>query len=72
MNSIGEMLKLESESELESGKRVMVVVESRVEAKGALQWALSHTIQRQDTVVLLHVAKPSKYGVCWFANNLIQ
>ncbi|XP_057460104.1 uncharacterized protein LOC130750529 [Actinidia eriantha] len=63
MNFSGEMLKPESESELESGKRVMVVVESRVEAKGALQWALSHTVQSQDTVLLLHVAKPSKYGV---------
>ncbi|PSR89104.1 Universal stress protein [Actinidia chinensis var. chinensis] len=63
MNSSGDMLKLESESELGSGKRVMMVVESRVEAKGALQWALSHTIQSQDTVVLLHVAKPSKYGI---------
>ncbi|GFY85664.1 adenine nucleotide alpha hydrolases-like superfamily protein [Actinidia rufa] len=63
MNFSGEMLKPESESGLESGKRVMVVVESSVEAKGALQWALSHTVQSQDTVVLLHVAKPSKYGV---------
>ncbi|GMJ04598.1 hypothetical protein like AT1G69080 [Hibiscus trionum] len=42
------------------GRKIVVVVDSTVEAKGALQWALSHTVQCHDTVVLLHVTKPSK------------
>ncbi|OWM75875.1 uncharacterized protein LOC116210440 [Punica granatum] len=42
------------------GRKVMIVVDSSVEAKGAIQWALSHTIQSQDTVVLLHVIKPTQ------------
>ncbi|XP_030455356.1 uncharacterized protein LOC115676544 [Syzygium oleosum] len=46
------------------GNRVMVVVDSSLEAKGALEWALSHTIQSQDdTIVLLCVAKPYE-GEC--------
>lgn len=45
------------------GNRVMVVVDSSLEAKGALEWALSHTVQSQDdTIVLLHVAKPYRGG----------
>ncbi|GFP84524.1 hypothetical protein PHJA_000596300 [Phtheirospermum japonicum] len=43
--------------ESECGNRVMVVVGSSPEAKGALEWALSHTVQSQDTIILLHVAK---------------
>lgn len=43
--------------ESETGNRVMVVVDSSPEAKGALEWALSHTVQSQDTIILLHVAK---------------
>ncbi|KAA8541073.1 hypothetical protein F0562_025036 [Nyssa sinensis] len=52
-------------AESPKGNRVMVVVDSSLEAKGALQWALSHTVQSQDTVILLHVIKPSesKQGV---------
>ncbi|CAI9111703.1 OLC1v1011991C1 [Oldenlandia corymbosa var. corymbosa] len=42
-----------------SSNRVMVVVDSSLQAKSALQWALSHTVQPQDTIVLLHVSKPS-------------
>ncbi|PIM99512.1 hypothetical protein CDL12_27993 [Handroanthus impetiginosus] len=41
----------------ESGNRVMVVVDSSPEAIQALEWALSHTVQSQDTIVLLRVAK---------------
>ncbi|KAJ9187365.1 hypothetical protein P3X46_002828 [Hevea brasiliensis] len=41
------------------GRKIMIVVDSSLEAKGALQWALSHTVQSQDLVILLHVAKPS-------------
>ncbi|XP_031118417.1 uncharacterized protein LOC116022014 isoform X2 [Ipomoea triloba] len=40
------------------GNRVMVVVNRSFEAKGALQWALSHAVQSQDTVVLLRVTNP--------------
>ncbi|KAI4357991.1 hypothetical protein L6164_001902 [Bauhinia variegata] len=42
------------------GRKIMIVVDSSLEAKGALQWALSHTVQNQDMVILLHVIKPSK------------
>ncbi|KAF2298947.1 hypothetical protein GH714_029275 [Hevea brasiliensis] len=41
------------------GRKIMIVVDSSFEAKGALQWALSHTVQSQDLLILLHVAKPS-------------
>ncbi|KAF2282949.1 hypothetical protein GH714_043266 [Hevea brasiliensis] len=36
-----------------NGNKVMVLVDFRLEAKGALEWALSHTVQSQDTIVLL-------------------
>lgn len=45
-----------------SGNKIMVVVDSSLEAKGALDWVLSHTVQTQDTLVLLHVSKPSTQG----------
>ena len=44
------------------GRKVMIVVDSSIEAKGAIQWALSHTVQCQDTIILLYVTKPSKQG----------
>ncbi|KAE8732048.1 putative protein binding protein [Hibiscus syriacus] len=51
----------EEASGLLIGRKIMIVVDSSIEAKGALQWALSHTVvQCGDTLVLLHVAKPSK------------
>ncbi|XP_047943743.1 uncharacterized protein LOC125190466 [Salvia hispanica] len=43
--------------ESESGNRVMIVVDSSPEARVALEWALSHTVQSHDTIVLLHVAR---------------
>lgn len=53
----------DSEAEQSCGNRVMVVVDSSIEAKAALHWALSHTIQPQDTVILLHVlTRPSVQG----------
>lgn len=55
------MLKAESSK---GGNRAMVVVESGLESKDALHWALSHAVQSHDTIVLLHVTKPSKQGVC--------
>ena len=45
-------------------RRIMIVVDSSLEAKGALQWALSHTVQSQDTLILLFVTKSSKKGWC--------
>ncbi|KAJ9163494.1 hypothetical protein P3X46_023156 [Hevea brasiliensis] len=42
-----------------NGNKVMAVVDSSLEAKGALQWALSHTVQSQDTIVLLYISKLS-------------
>lgn len=41
------------------GRKIMIVVDSSRESKVALQWALSHTAQSQDTVLLLNVVKPS-------------
>ncbi|PIN03149.1 hypothetical protein CDL12_24330 [Handroanthus impetiginosus] len=49
-------------SEAICGRKIMIVVDTSVEAKNAVQWALSHTVQNQDIVVLLHVTKPSKQG----------
>lgn len=48
------------------GRKIMIVVDSSFEAKGALQWALSHTVQSQDLVILLTVTKPSKQGWCFY------
>ncbi|KAK4252553.1 hypothetical protein QN277_014538 [Acacia crassicarpa] len=45
-----------------SCNKIMVVVNSSFEAKCALDWALSHAVQSQDTVVLLHALKPSSQG----------
>ncbi|XP_074557099.1 uncharacterized protein LOC141813098 [Curcuma longa] len=40
------------------GRRVVVVVEAEAEAKGTLQWALSHSLQDDDTLVLVAVVRP--------------
>ncbi|RAL41223.1 hypothetical protein DM860_010017 [Cuscuta australis] len=48
-----------ADSECGNNNRVMVVVDQSLEARRALQWTLSHTVQSQDTVILLHVTKPS-------------
>ncbi|KAJ6868733.1 hypothetical protein NC651_033727 [Populus alba x Populus x berolinensis] len=45
-----------------NGNKVMVVVDTSREAMGALEWALSHTVQNQDTIVLLYVSKSSIQG----------
>ncbi|KAI3842452.1 hypothetical protein MKX03_035059 [Papaver bracteatum] len=47
----------ETSSSVLIGRRIMLVVDSSLEAKGAIQWALSHTIQNQDTIILLSVTK---------------
>lgn len=49
-----------------TGRKIMIVVDSSIEAKAALQWALSHTVQSQDLLILLHVTKPSKQGWSFF------
>lgn len=41
------------------GRQIMIVVDSSLEAKNALQWALTHTVQSHDLLVLLYVTKPS-------------
>ena len=41
----------------------MVVVDRSPEAKAALQWALSHSVRSDDTVVLVQTVRPScKHG----------
>ncbi|XP_008785636.1 uncharacterized protein LOC103704214 [Phoenix dactylifera] len=51
-----------TKKEVEVGRRIMVVVDSSPEAKTALQWTLSHSVQCNDTIVLLDIVKPSKHG----------
>ena len=45
------------------GNKIMVVVDSSIEAKGALEWALSHAVQPQDNLLLLHVTKSARLGM---------
>ncbi|XP_042503057.1 universal stress protein PHOS32-like [Macadamia integrifolia] len=62
-SSNGEKISLGDAVKPLQGRKIMIVVDSSFEAKVAVQWALSHTIQSQDTIVLLHVtSKPSKLG----------
>ncbi|XP_031272124.1 uncharacterized protein LOC116130529 isoform X2 [Pistacia vera] len=44
---------------LVNGRKIMIVVDSSSEAKGAIQWSLTHTVQSHDKVILLYVIKPS-------------
>lgn len=53
-----------------NNNRVMVVVDPNLDANCALQWALSHTVQSQDTIILLYVSKISKEGKCFRLNLL--
>ncbi|KAK4370920.1 hypothetical protein RND71_010395 [Anisodus tanguticus] len=52
--------RTDSESSGNNNNRVMVVVDPSLDANCALQWALSHTVQSHDTVILLYVSKISK------------
>ncbi|KAH0687175.1 hypothetical protein KY284_017728 [Solanum tuberosum] len=54
----------ESKTDSENGinNRVMVMVDTSLEAKSALQWALTHTVQSHDTIILLSVIKPTQRG----------
>lgn len=40
----------------------MIVIDSSGEAKFALQQGLSHAVQSNDTILLLHVVKTLKSG----------
>lgn len=50
-----------------SGRKIMIVVDSSFVAKNAVQWALTHTVQNQDLLILLCVIKPSKQGLFFLA-----
>ncbi|KAK9090865.1 hypothetical protein Sjap_024042 [Stephania japonica] len=52
----------DAKSDNQVGKRIMIVVDSSPEAKGALQWTLSHTASDQDTIILLYVSKSCVQG----------
>lgn len=41
----------------ESGRKVMVVVDTTSQTKNALQWALTHCVQDEDNITLLHVTR---------------
>ena len=65
--------KMEENSEkmkngINEGRKIMVVVDSSAEAKVALQWALTHTVQSQDLIILLYVAKlTTKQGLYFYS-----
>ncbi|XP_010549779.1 PREDICTED: uncharacterized protein LOC104820851 [Tarenaya hassleriana] len=50
------------EAEASAGNRVMVVVDRGLAPMGALEWALTHTLQSQDTLFLLYFSRPSRKG----------
>lgn len=50
-----------------SGRKIMIVVDSSFVSKNAVQWALTHTVQNQDLLILLCVIKPSKQGLFFLA-----
>ncbi|CAK9312206.1 unnamed protein product [Citrullus colocynthis] len=54
----------------QNGNRVMVVVDWSVEAKEALEWTLSHAVQNNDTIVLVHVLKSLKLQGFEFGNKV--
>ncbi|XP_010523500.2 PREDICTED: universal stress protein PHOS32-like [Tarenaya hassleriana] len=41
----------------QSGRKVMLVVDATSQSKNALQWALIHCVQDEDSIILLHVIK---------------
>ncbi|CAH8380962.1 unnamed protein product [Eruca vesicaria subsp. sativa] len=50
------------EEETEGSNRVMVVVDKALASTGALEWAITHTLQPQDTLFLLYFAQPFTKG----------
>lgn len=57
--NVGEEKSNDGHKLVSNGRKIMIVVDSSNEAKGALQWSLTHTVQSQDKVVLVYVIKPS-------------
>ncbi|XP_009396025.2 universal stress protein PHOS34-like [Musa acuminata AAA Group] len=51
-----------AEEEALLGRRIMIVVDSSPESKTALRWALSHSVQSNDSIVLVDVVRPPKHG----------
>ncbi|KAI3717577.1 hypothetical protein L1987_69284 [Smallanthus sonchifolius] len=49
--------KSDGVAKVKPSRKVMIVVDSSVETKNALQWALTHTVQSHDILVLLYVKK---------------
>ncbi|XP_065002598.1 uncharacterized protein LOC135635457 isoform X2 [Musa acuminata AAA Group] len=43
-----------------TGRKIVVAVDSGPEAKAALQWALSHSLHDNDSLVLVSVVKPRR------------
>ncbi|WOL16979.1 hypothetical protein Cni_G25767 [Canna indica] len=54
--------KEEAADEAVRGRRIMIVAEATPESKTALLWALSHSVQSNDAIVLVSIVKPSKRG----------
>jgi hypothetical protein len=54
------------------GNKIMVVVDSSLEAKGALEWALTHAVQSQDNIILLHVAKQGEIYIYIYIYDAIH
>lgn len=54
----------EGGAQAESGRKVMVVVDTTSQSKNALQWALTHCVQDEDNITLLHVTRtPIAQGI---------
>ncbi|CAL9152331.1 unnamed protein product [Musa hybrid cultivar] len=51
-----------AEEEALLGRRIMIVVDSSPESKTALRWALSHSVQSNDSIILVDVVRPPKHG----------
>ncbi|KAL1561666.1 hypothetical protein AAHA92_04343 [Salvia divinorum] len=51
-----------------TARRVMVVADGSRESAGALQYALSHAVMDNDTLILLHVAPPKNAFGGFFKN----
>ncbi|KAF3568888.1 hypothetical protein DY000_02018761 [Brassica cretica] len=58
----GVAVETAKEEETEGGNRVMVVVDKALASTGALEWAITHTLQPQDTLFLLYFAQPFRKG----------
>ncbi|RWW28996.1 hypothetical protein GW17_00006498 [Ensete ventricosum] len=50
----------EAKKAVVTGRKIVVAVDSGPEAKAALQWALSHSLHGDDSLVLVSVVKPRR------------